>query len=32
MLNVNVGQIEAQHVERTVKLFGEQVMPKFRDT
>ena len=32
MLNVNVGQIDAQHVERTVKLFSEQVMPKFRDT
>ena len=31
MLNVNVGQIEPQHVERTIRLFGEQVMPKFKD-
>ena len=31
MLNVNVGQIAPQHVERSLRLFGEQVMPKFRD-
>ena len=30
MLNANVGQIEPQHVERTLKLFGEQVAPRFR--
>ena len=31
MLNVNVGQIDPSNVERTLKLFSEQVMPKFRD-
>ena len=31
MLNANVGQIEPQHVERTLGLFGEQVTPKFKD-
>ena len=31
MLNANVGQIEPQHVERTLRLFGEQVIPKFKD-
>ena len=31
MLNANVGQIELQHVERTLRLFGEQVIPKFKD-
>jgi len=31
MLNSNVGQIEPQHVERTLRLFGEQVIPKFKD-
>ena len=30
MLNANVGKMEPQHGERTLKLFGEQVAPRFR--
>ena len=31
MLNPNVGQIPAQQVERSLRLFGEKVLPKFRN-
>ena len=31
LLNPNVGQIPAQQVERSLRLFGEKVLPKFRD-
>ncbi len=31
LLNPNVGQIPAHLVERSMRLFGEKVMPKFRD-
>jgi alkanesulfonate monooxygenase SsuD/methylene tetrahydromethanopterin reductase-like flavin-dependent oxidoreductase (luciferase family) len=30
LLNVNVGQMPADLVERSMKLFGEKVLPKFR--
>ena len=31
LLNPNVGQIPAKQVEKSLRLFGEKVMPKFRD-
>lgn len=31
LLNVNVGQIPHQQVERSMRLFGEKVLPYFRD-
>ena len=31
LLNPNVGQIPAQQVEKSLRLFGEKVLPKFRD-
>ena len=31
LLNPNVGQIPAAQVEKSLRLFGEKVMPKFRD-
>jgi alkanesulfonate monooxygenase SsuD/methylene tetrahydromethanopterin reductase-like flavin-dependent oxidoreductase (luciferase family) len=31
MLNPNVGQIAEDRVEKSLRMFGEQVMPKFRD-
>jgi hypothetical protein len=30
LLNVNVGQMPAEQVERSMKLFGEKVLPMFR--
>ena len=30
LLNVNVGQIPADQVEKSMRLFGEKVLPKFR--
>ena len=29
-MNANMGQISPEHVERSLRLFGEKVMPKFR--
>ncbi|NQW22881.1 MAG: LLM class flavin-dependent oxidoreductase [SAR202 cluster bacterium] len=31
LLNPNVGQIPAQQVEKSLRLFGEKVLPKFKD-
>jgi alkanesulfonate monooxygenase SsuD/methylene tetrahydromethanopterin reductase-like flavin-dependent oxidoreductase (luciferase family) len=31
LLNPNVGQIPAKQVERSLRLFGEKVLPKFKD-
>ena len=31
MLNVNVGQLTPQQVEKSMRLFGSKVLPKFRD-
>ncbi len=31
LLNVNVGQIPHQQVERSMRLFGDKVLPQFRD-
>jgi len=31
LLNANVGQIPGQQVEKSLRLFGEKVLPKFRD-
>ena len=31
LLNPNVGQIPAKQVEKSLRLFGEKVMPRFRD-
>ena len=31
LLNVNVGQIPHEQVERSMRLFGEKVLPQFRD-
>ena len=30
LLNVNVGQMPPERVERSMKLFGEKVLPMFR--
>ena len=32
LLNPNVGQIPAQQVEKSLRLFGEAVLPRFRDS
>jgi len=29
LLNVNVGQMPAEQVERSMQLFGEKVLPRF---
>jgi alkanesulfonate monooxygenase SsuD/methylene tetrahydromethanopterin reductase-like flavin-dependent oxidoreductase (luciferase family) len=30
LLNVNVGQMPSEQVERSMRLFGEKVLPAFR--
>ena len=32
LLNPNVGQIPAAQVEKSLRLFGEKVLPKFKDS
>ena len=31
LLDINVGQIPHRQVERSMRLFGEKVLPNFRD-
>ena len=31
MLNANMGQLTPQQVEKSMRMFGSKVLPKFRD-